>query len=435
MVSQLDEMIKLINAGNLQEAKKQFCEKASSLSKYDYFKLSKHLSEREYHLESMSVLKKGLEYFPKNEYLIRSLVPKVYKHIIRRFYNEKHIPEEQYTATIEYIDRILEEMNRGEYSYIYLRHVDYLLTKQNVNKEIVLAYLQRLKGFPLSKDAYKNGEQSFPSPYEKWVTKTAKLQFELKQYTRCIETVNEALKAPISWHYHNDIWLLRLKARSLCFLGEITDAVRIYEELLLKHPTWFMYREMAECYENIGERQKALYYGAKACLSRDAEPMKCGKLYTMMYEWLVESEEYMAFVHIDYIIQVYKENDFHVDEKTKKLHERICQKYEQPKNIRQTLERFWFHIIERIIPRHEGTICKLLPNGKTGFIEYGNKQKIYFKKSDVRFPKKLVQEGKKVTFFIEESFDFAKNRRSQIAQYICEVNDEEHCPKSIPMSK
>ncbi len=434
MVSQLDEMMKLIDSGNLQEAKKQFCEKASSLSKYDYLKLSKHLSEREYHLECMSVLKKGLEYFPKNAYLIRSLVPKVYKHIIRRFYNEKHIPEEKYIATIRYIDRILEEMNRGEYSYIYLQHVDYLLAKQNANKEIASAYLQRLQGFSLSKDAYKNGEQSFPSPYEKWVMKTAKLQFELKEYTQCIKIVDEALKEKVSWHYHNDVWLLRLKARSLCFLGEMTDAVRIYEELLLKHPTWFMYREIAECYENIGERQKALYYGAKACLSRDAEPTKCGKLYAMMYEWLVESEEYMAFTHIAYIAEIYNKNNFHMDENTKKLYECMCTKYELPTNIRRTLEQFWLHLIERMIPRHEGTICKLLPNGKAGFIEYGNKQKIYFKTSDVRFPKKLVQEGKKVTFFIEESFDFAKKQRSQIAQYVCEVKDERYHPKSPSMS-
>mgnify|MGYP001770554299 CR=1 FL=1 len=424
MKSKLDEMIKLIDAGEVQEAKKQLFEQAHIFNEYDYSKLSKHLSERGYVVDSISVLRKGLEYFPKNVYFIRSIVPKVYKHVIVRFYNEKHISEEQYTATIEYIDRILEEMNRGEYSHIYLRHVDYLLAKQNGNKEKALAYLLRLEGFSLSKSPSVNGEQSFPSPYEKWVTKTAKLQFELKHYAHCVETVNEALKTPIAWHYHNDIWLLRLKARSLYFLGEIDHAVSIYEDLLLKHPTWFMYREMAECYEKAGKRDKALYYGAKACLNRDAEPTKCGGLYTKMYEWLAENEEYTAFVHIAYLIQVYNENNFHIDEKTKNLYRHLCSKYEQPKNIYQTLETIWLHIIERTTPRYEGVISKLLPNGKAGFIEYSHKQKIYFKKSDVRFPKKFVKEGKKVTFFIEESFDFVKNRRSQIAQYICEVNDE-----------
>lgn len=414
----------LIQSKQIEKAMQQFQKQEDKMNEYEYSKFAKHLHENGYTLESIKVLKKAVEKFPHNPYILKSIVSKIYQYVIVPYYAGKRFSHKEYMATIHYIDRILNKDLKSDYSYIYFKHVDYLLKQRNPDKQAALACLRSLDATTLKRTPFQKDGKSFPSDYEKWVVKMANLQFDLKLYEDCIQTIDRAFSPSqtIFWHNRQDIWLQRLKARSLHAIRKTAEAIRIYESLLIKHPTWFMYHELANFHRSIGNKDTALYYVAKSCLSRDADPAKCGKLYQTMYELLqtLGNDNYYAFLHIAYIIEIYKTNRFQIANTLINTYNRLSSKYEQSKNIKTELEEFWLDIIYRNTEKQEGTIISILPNGKAGFIEYAGKEKIYFKVSDVRFPKKLVKKGKKVTFVISESFDYAKNRPSKIAEYICE---------------
>ncbi|RAK13956.1 hypothetical protein B0I26_1425 [Anoxybacillus vitaminiphilus] len=428
----LNDLVRLVQSNQIEKAIELFQKYESDSTKvneYVYSTFAKKLYENGHVLESITILKNAVRVYPQNPYILKSIVSKIYKVIIKPFYTDKRFSDREYIATVTYIDKILNGVKelKNEYRYIYFKHVDYLLNQQNPDKQVALVFLQSLDSIKLNRTPFKSNDKSFPSDYEKWVVKVANLQFDLKLYKDCIKTVDCAFSdsLTISWHNKQDIWLQRLKALSLNETEQTEEAIKIYESLIIKHPTWFMYHELAKFYKSIGKKNEALYYGTKACLSKDADPSKCGKLYQTMYELLQSSDSsnYHAFLHIAYIIEIYKKNRYNISNALAKTYKDLSSRYQNPKSIKTELENFWLDIIYSKAEKQEGTITSILPNGRAGFIEYSNKNRIYFKLSDVRFSKKLVKEGKKVTFVISDSFDYVKNQPSKVAEYICEVKE------------
>lgn len=394
---------------------------ALQISQYDYTQLAKNLHQEGYTLESISVLKRALKIHPGNPYLVKSIIPKIYQIILKPFYNKEGCSELAYMATMGYIDAILPKDLKNDYFYIYEKHVEYLSSKTPAEKEAALNYLEVFDENQLNRQVYMKDGKSFPSQYEKWLKRKADLQFDLRQFEACIKTVTSATLS--QWHNKNDIWLKRLKARSLCELKHFKEAITIYKELLLKHPTWFMYHELSRIYLSTNQKEEAIVVGAKGCLGKDADPSKCLNLYLTMYDLLqtVDEKNYEAFLHFVFYIKTRKENQYPIQREMNTKYERLLLQYKEPMNLKKALCKYWEDIVYSKAEKQVGTIKTILPNGKAGFIQYGSGKQIYFKMSNVKFSRKHAKEGKAVSFIIEDSFDMAKNKPSKIATCICEM--------------
>jgi hypothetical protein len=70
------------------------------------------------------------------------------------------------------------------------------------------------------------------------------------------------------------------------------------------------------------------------------------------------------------------------------------------------MKKLWLSEFKNIQPVYSGTVIKILPGNKNGFIKYNNRT-IYFKTSAVMLNSR-VKEKDKVTFCITPSYNKAK---------------------------
>ena len=96
---------------------------------------------------------------------------------------------------------------------------------------------------------------------------------------------------------------------------------------------------------------------------------------------------------------------------------------EDTKSYIQELKQFWDKHKFANLPKHAGKIKTILPNGKAGFITSDDGKDFYFKIFSFNGSKKKIRTGLKVEFFVQESFDKSKNKKSYQAVNISASDD------------
>ena len=263
----------------------------------------------------------------------------------------------------------------------------------------------------------KGKERKLASDFENYYSFLITLLFNETKYSECIETAEHALQSINQLHYDNSIWFKRRIALCHVELGDSEKAEEILKSLDKgKGEKWFIEYELSKIYFEQEKFEKSLDFALKAAKNFGDDLMKVN-LYTHLARILYKQDKLeQAKSHAELVIAIKQANDSKLDAEQQKLASFFKLNTEETidlRNQKRSVEKIWNEIIYGTQEKLKGTISKILPNGKSGFIKADNgKDSYFFKFNSVKARKDFIKEGKKVNFLITESFDKKKNKKS-----------------------
>lgn len=112
--------------------------------------------------------------------------------------------------------------------------------------------------FDLEKD-FNNEKRTveLASDLERWYAYKTKALLKLGKFQDCCDLSKSALSAIEKFHYSNEIWFARRIALSKKKLGNTKEAIKELQAILRKKKEWFIQKELAELYNEEGNRDEA----------------------------------------------------------------------------------------------------------------------------------------------------------------------------------
>jgi len=309
------------------------------------------------------------------------------------------------------------------YTITCFRVIDYLYGKPNYSIDKISEWLDKLDPDKLSEEvkimnSLDEKERELASDKEKWYKIKSDILFEKEKYQECVELSSKALTVFTKFHYGNDIWLKRNIALSYFGMKNYEEAFKLLMDIYSKKPEWFIEKDISEVLYAQKKYGEALKFAVKSALNF-GEPKSKIKLYLWLVDLLKARElEQYTKPHIELIYSIRQKHNWKIDNKLNQLIsdykvdvKSIRDENEIIKELRAVWEKLRFEGEELL----SGKIKKILPDGKAGFIETDNGKSYYFKTKDFVSKKDKLTIGRKVNFYLEDSFDVKKNQMTKCA--------------------
>jgi len=338
----------------------------------------------------------------------------IYSWSLFDYISEKHksLKTEQ---LINIVEKILKHCSSED--LIYTKSIFKLFGKLKENNnypaEIILKFTEKLNVNALSHDPYsfeKDGKKvEIASEYEQYFMHKTKALYELKQFEKCIESCNLALKSITNFHYDNDIWFKWRISMSYKHLKKYDTALNILQHIVNLKNDWFIYKEISEIYFIINDYEKALSFALQGALKHGKIDKKIHLIILLTELFETKQMEYEAKMHFILAKTIIEENKWNI-----KLPKTLLEKYGNLRSNKldmlNELKNIWENTYFNNKQQYTGIISSYLPNKKAGFIKSENNKSYYFKISELTDKKEKFSEGAKVIFYLEDSFDFKKNK-------------------------
>lgn len=321
-------------------------------------------------------------------------------------------------AFLNAADEILAICGYGKYSprnFIACLVLDNIYKKKLgaiVNYETALEYIKAVEVELLSDEEkiiqVDGRDMKSYSDLERFFNRRTKALLETNQYEACINSADEALKRVSRFHNRSDCWLNYYKAKSFLALNQEDQAEELCNSLLSRMQHWCFYEILFSIAEAKGNREEALRQGA-ICSSVDGEHKARVSFYEKFANFLLvgsEQEQRLAKLHLHLVQLIYLEEW----NKEKSFDNVILGEDILALDKAQTLRElsgFWKAETEKGIEFLTGTIRKVLPNGKSGFIE-AEGESYYFNLKDFTHRLRELREGSSVRFAVEMRLDKSK---------------------------
>ena len=243
--------------------------------------------------------------------------------------------------------------------------------------------------------------------YYNWVSKSLQ---EVEDYDECLAVSKEALEKLDNFTNNGDIWFKWRIARSCRELGEYDEAIDYLKDIYKFKKEWYIQWEIAENYFFKGEEDKSLEYAVSAALSRGDSDKKI-KLYSLLEDLLEEDEPELAVKHAYLIYSIRLHNEWNIDES---LEEKIADAGLDTENteywkIEKELKGYWKDLKFKTQQPNYGTIKRIMPHGKTGFVKRDDGEDFFFNSFEFKGDPNKYREGVKVSFYLEEGYDKKKD--------------------------
>jgi tetratricopeptide (TPR) repeat protein len=297
--------------------------------------------------------------------------------------------------------------------------------KPNFNTSKVRYWLDKLDPVKLSKKeqttvAEDTKERKLASDFENYYSYLATLLYKERKFQESIEVSEFALANIQKLHYDNNIWFKRRIALCYIELGDLGKGEEILKSLDTgKGDKWFIESDISLIYFEQNDYEKALQYALKAAKNFGDDLMKINLYVHLARIFFKLQKPAEAKVHAELVIAIKQANDARIDLELQKLITYfkldISQRFDL-RNKKKEAEKIWDEYLFEGQEKLTGTINKILPNGKTGFLKQDNsRETYYFNFSSVKARKQDIKEGKSVKFFLKNSFDKKKNKESKEA--------------------
>jgi len=253
---------------------------------------------------------------------------------------------------------------------------------------------------------------------EKYYMLRTKALFENKNYTECIELSKLALDSLKNFHYDNDIWFKRHIAKSNFNLGKLDIALSQLKEILLFKKEWFIQKEIADIYFKKHDYKNSLEFAIASAINFGKLENKI-HLFELLFEILKAMKKPdLAKKHIEFVCLIRKQNQWKLNDDFSKLLAKLNIVSENLPNynkLKSDLQKEWNNLqyADRIL--YYGKIKTILPHGKAGFVLSDNNKSFYFSIYSFKTNPRILSEGLKVSFYLEDSFDKKKNQKSKVA--------------------
>lgn len=291
------------------------------------------------------------------------------------------------------------------YTLSVIKVLEYL--NKNNDFEDVLIWAEMLNPNYLSAKASDFNGRKYPSPKEKYYSQVTKALLKLDEIDRCYEMSKEALELE---DLTEDIWFKWRLAKCANELGEYDEAIGYLKEIMAKKPDWYIKAEIANSYYFNGDFDNALSYAIDAALTPAPSESKVN-VYSLIAD-LVEDEypeEALQNRYLEYSIRLNKEWSIE-DRLTEKIEEAgLDIENTEYWKIEKELKPFWNSLKYKGQEPQYGIISKILPHGKSGFIQAEDGNSYYFKKFEFKGDRDDFCEMTSVSFYLEEGYDKSKD--------------------------
>lgn len=232
----------------------------------------------------------------------------------------------------------------------------------------------------------------FYSDKEKWYSLKTKHLLDMGEYEETIKFADEALNELDEFVNNSDIWFKWRIAIANKDLDNYDEALKYLEEIINSKNDWFILKELAEIYSLNGDYDLALKYAIDAALAKGDIKYKIN-LYRLLDEIFIAKDMDEDSDKIIKLIEAIEDDENFVE-------------------IEKELKERWVEIKFNNQQRSYGTISNILGHGKAGFIKADDGESYYFSIYEIQGDKSKVKEGDYVSFFLEESFDKKKNKKT-----------------------
>jgi len=273
----------------------------------------------------------------------------------------------------------------------------------------------------------QNGvERKLASDFENYYSYLISLQYNEGSFKECIQSAELALESISHFHYDNSNWFKRRMALSYFELGELDKAEEILSPLEKgTNEKWFIEYELSQIYFEQRDFGKSLEFALKAAKNFGDDFMKVN-LYTHLARIFYKQDKIQyAKAHAELVICIKRDNGSKLDSKQEKLVSFFNLDFEGEKSLKEQkriVEKIWDELVYDGQKLLKGTIVKILPNGKAGFINEDYRGSYFFSFRSVKGNKRLITEGSRVIFYLKEGFDKKKNKKTMNAVEIKLIN-------------
>ena len=387
----------------------------SSFTEWDYLFLSKCMYKIRRYSDYLDLYKEFHAKYPDSDKLDDNMGWSLYQSHIKGF-DFDNGDKRQYLKQIDYI---LAHCTDSQYSpkvWIATLAADNIFKQKlgaNPNYELADKYLSMIDPTQLDLTERENTVDGrtmrTASDREKWYNHKTKALIELEEYEKCLEYIAEAFQNVDRFHNNCEHWLNYRKAICYLELCDIDSAEEIIKKVLSRFEHWCFYEILFKIAVRRGNVEDAIKYCAVgATVDREH------KLRVTFYENFAEflfNNGYNTEAALHYkLVELVR-----AEEAWKGI--RLPDGFSYPSDVAsldkngviRQLEKYWNTEKERGIDFYEGTISKVLPNGRSGFISDGVGKSYYFNVRD--FTRKVydLAEGARVRYALAERLDKSKN--------------------------
>ncbi|WP_036224167.1 DUF7017 domain-containing protein [Mesoaciditoga lauensis] len=264
-------------------------------------------------------------------------------------------------------------------------------SKNNPNWKFINDFCDKFDPNDLDENPYikresKGGKsEERASAKEEWYSYKSKALSKLERWQECKKVSHEALKLP-SFHNDNKIWFKYRIALSNKNLGNLNEAVALFEKLLktsvIKRNSWFAKKELSDAYLKMNDLDNAFKYAVQALNTPAKLNFKIDLIYLFAKILVAKGEKELALKHLLLYKLVRKENKWKVPIELEREIEKLSDGNieEDRKKLESELKGYWrkFDTSKKEEKQKtlEGKIAKLLHDnerGKDGFIETNGK--------------------------------------------------------------
>lgn len=342
----------------------------------------------------------------------------IYDLEIKKKQDEIENDEARFLKAANAINDLVKQDGYSPYTRTILKVVSYLNSKTKPDYNIIIKWLHKLKPGDLSKEAIKYSddkgyEKELMPDLEKWYFFITKSLFMTGQYEQCIELSKEALNHLSRFSMNNDIWIKRRIALSLDKIGDVDSAIRILSEVIKEKQDWFIYYELSDLYYRQNQANNALKYAIESALGHGKIENKW-KLYLHLGNILkAKGDDLFSDLHFKLVDIIKNEQGWNSipEMENSKINSDVKANNNKGLTMKK-LRAFWEKQKFAELDKDEGKISNILSHGKSGFIKSNKGIDLFFRKKNFSGNKKLLLKGQKVSFYIVESFDNKKNKKS-----------------------
>ncbi|MBI5375910.1 MAG: hypothetical protein HZA77_10775 [Candidatus Schekmanbacteria bacterium] len=385
--------------------------------KWDGWSLAFCLNKVQKHNEALNVCKEVKRIDPEFKLIKLEYVRAIY------YLHLKNLDDDiNYSAVKDYVQEVIlhteSELENIFRQLSVFKIMDFCADK-GMWQEVIL-WSEKVEFKSLSKEAFitslnkKNIE--IPSKLQSWYSKTSKAYEKLEDFKKCLEICNMALK-----DFPDDAWLKRRRAICEGQLGNRIHAIESLKLIAREKREWFIYRDIACFYFELKDHENALSYIIEACISslRSQKPENTWEVYYFCS--LILQQINQLELSKKHALLAYKLREQHGWKIPQQLTNHLRElSITLPVNVEYKhllgeLKKFWEKNKSDQLPKKEGKIKKLLPNGKAGFIKSIDGKDYYFRVISFNGNKAKLMEEIKVTFNVQQSYDKAKKKESEEA--------------------
>lgn len=271
---------------------------------------------------------------------------------------------------------------KSDYSYSVLSNIFKTIIKtekenQNKDYKYINDFCNIFDPNTMSKETsivqIKNKDKEIASDFESWYQNKSKALFELEDFQECYKVSKLALENIDSFHYNNDLWFARRIALSKKEFGNTTEAIEDLEKIFKKKKEWFIQKELADLYFEVGNIKKSFEYAIEAICTNGFGKLefKIGLIFLLGKILKAQKKKELAYKHFTAIRIIREQHEWKI---TQELQDELdSTKVENTdQNPIKELIKYWkaqtSRKKENILT---GTIKRILHNnekGKNGFL-------------------------------------------------------------------